>query len=118
MTQGDIIEPIMDSKAISETRMRLQTLRSVHSCSAVPIQDSQSGGNDTQIKHEEQNRPAKEAQSTEKKRGDDLESEAGADISVIRVGEEGGSPKFKIPNTRKISALPIEQPCSCGDGRS
>lgn len=55
MTEGDIIEPIKDSKAISDTRRHLQTLHSVHSCSAVPIQDSQSGGNDNQIKHHEQN---------------------------------------------------------------
>lgn len=55
MTEGDIIEPIKDSKAILDTRRHLQTLLSVRSCSAVPIQGSQSGGNANQIKHEEQN---------------------------------------------------------------
>lgn len=55
MTEGDIIGPIKGSKAISDTRRRLQTLHSVHSCSVGPIQDSQSGGNDNQIKHKGQN---------------------------------------------------------------
>lgn len=129
MTEGDKIEPIKDSKAISDTRRHLQTLRSVHSCSTVPIQDSQSGGNDNQIKHKEQNIRSTGLQRKHKdrKKGGGMteptylqrESEAGADIRVIRLGGGGGgSPKFKIPNTHKTSVLLSEPPCYCGDGQS
>lgn len=126
MTEGDIIEPIKDSKAISDTRRRLQTLRSVHSCSTVPVQDSQSGGNDNQIKHEEQNMRStglqRKHKDTEKKKGwvtyaTYLRRESEADFSVIRSGEEGGSPQFKIPNTHKTSVLLSEPPCYCRDGQ-
>lgn len=46
------------------------------------------------------------------------ESQTGADISIFRLGEEGGSPNFKIVNIHKASVLLIKLPCYCEDENS
>lgn len=126
MTEGDIIKPIKDCKAISDTRRRLQTLHSVRSCSAVPIQGSQSGGNDIKIKHEEQNTRNTGLEKKQKKgrreEGGDLIHVPGSTCAQnqgqVRPSvwvREQGSPKNH--NAQKTSVLLRGPPCHCGDGQ-